>query len=345
MTGQKRALVFGATGQDGAYLCLALHRRGYDVFGTCRSAETSGRHGLIFLGISEFVNLKSVRLDQEKEVRSVISALKPDLVFNVAGITSVAEAVEDPLSCMTVNGEAVRWMLEGLSDSKSDARFFQASSAQIFGSIQTVPQTEQSPLSPENPYSEAKLIADGYVKSARINGQFAVSGILYNHESPLRGMQFVSRKIVSDLIKLKFADGQPLSIGALDSQKDWSFAGDLVEAMVLSLETDNPGDYILSSGVAHCVRDWVEIVCAELNIDLEWQGYDLEEVGVDKNSGRKIVEVDPRYFRKNDPARLVGDNSRARSHLGWEAKTDFKDLVRLMVQSELFREGCQPAAT
>ncbi|MAK62010.1 MAG: GDP-mannose 4,6-dehydratase [Ponticaulis sp.] len=330
-------LIFGVTGQDGAYLAKLLLGQGCRVFGTCRNTEPENLWRLSSLGIAGQIDLKHCDLGQVDQIEQLISDIRPDQIYNLAAVSSLDEAYADPDGTQDVNGHAVQAMLDTAFGVRPDTRFFQASSAQIFGNTEVWPQTETSARSPQTPYATAKIIADDAVKAARGKGHFAVSGILYNHESPLRTDRFVSRKIAAGLVRLVRGNDGPLRLGSLDAQRDWSFAGDIMRGAALALSHPNPQDYILASGVPHRVRDWVEIGAAHLGLELEWRGRGVEEIGIDAVSGRTIIETDPAFYRAVEPARLIGDPSRAKRHLGWSAEVDLTSLVKLMIEAELAR--------
>ena len=334
MSAQRHALIFGGSGQDGSYLSDLLLKQGWKVTGTCQNVHSSDPWRLRMLGISDRIELISCALSDEGAVRSAVTTTKPDAVFNVAAISSLEEARENPDLTIRINGTAVGWMLDELFDQNSDARFFQASSAQIFGSPETAPQTETSVRSPENSYAEAKILADENVDRARSQGHFAVSGILYNHESPLRTERFVSRKIASGLVDLLDEASGPLEIGSLDAVRDWSFAKDFMEGAVLAVEASAPDQYIFASGVASRVRDWINYGAEYLGLEINWSGQGIEEEGRCARTGRLLVKVDPKFYRAIDPARLIGDPSKARSVLGWTPKMDLQALVHLMIDAE-----------
>ncbi len=338
MSGQK-ALIFGITGQDGAYLARRLLALGFDVTGTCQDAQLSDKWRLHFIGICEQVRLVTCGLDNARAVREVIRETEPDWVFNLAGYTSLAEADVSRDKTLFVNGEIVRVMLESATDAKGSVRFFQASSAQVFGNETSGPQTEETPVNPENFYAEAKVIADDIVADARSAGVFAVSGVLYNHESPLRTERFLSRKVTMGMVEASRDQEFVLRVGNLNSRRDWSYADDFMEAAVLALQNETSGRYILSSGQFHCVRDWIDIGATYMGLDIKWHGDGVDEIAVDVKTGRTIVAVAPEFYRAQDPDGLIGNPQRAGQKLGWSARTPFNLLVEMMVSADLARAG------
>ncbi len=336
---RQKALIFGVTGQDGAYLARRLLDLGFDVTGTCQNAQLSDKWRLKFVGICEQVRLVSCGLGDARAVQQIIRDTAPDWVFNLAGYTSLAEADVSRDKTLFVNGEIVRVMLDSATDAKSSARYFQASSAQVFGNETKGPQTEETPVNPENFYAEAKVIADDIVSDARSAGVFAVSGVFYNHESPLRTERFLSRKVTMGMVEAARDKDFVLRVGNLNSRRDWSFADDFMEAAVLSLQHEASSKYILSSGQFRCVRDWIDIGAAHLGIDIKWQGDGVDEIAVDTKTGRTIVAVAPEFYREKDPDGLIGNPQRAEQKLGWSAKTSFNSLVEMMVAADLARAG------
>ncbi|MAJ08319.1 GDP-mannose 4,6-dehydratase [Ponticaulis sp.] len=304
---RQKALIFGITGQDGAYLARRLLDLGFEVTGTCQNAQLSDKWRLQFVGICEQVRLVTCGLDNAKAVQQVVWETEPDWFFNLAGYTSLAEANVSRDKTLFVNGEIVGVMLDSATDAKDSVRFFQASSAQVFGNETTGPQTEETPVNPENFYAEAKVVADDIVADARSAGVFAVSGVLYNHESPLRTERFLSRKVTMGMVEAARNSEFVLRVGNLNSRRDWSYADDFMKAAVLSLQNKAPSRYILSSGQFHCVRDWIEIAAAYLGLDIRWQGDGVDEIAVDTKTGRTIVAVAPEFYRAQDPDGLIGN--------------------------------------
>lgn len=336
---RQKALIFGVTGQDGAYLARRLLDLGFDVTGTCQHAQLSDKWRLHLVGVCERVELVTCGLDSAKAVQQVIRDTEPDWVFNLAGYTSLAEADVSRAKTLFVNGKIVQVMLDSALEANDSVRFFQASSAQVFGNEISGPQTEETPVNPANFYAEAKVIADDIVSDARSAGAFAVSGVLYNHESPLRTERFLSRKVTMGMVEVARDPEFVLRVGNLNSRRDWSYADDFMDAAVRSLQHVAPSRYILSSGQFHSVRDWIDVGAAYLRIDMKWQGDGVDEIAVDTKTGRTIVAVAPEFYRVQDPDGLIGNSQRAEQKLGWSARTPFSSLVEMMVAADLARAG------
>ncbi|WP_293610872.1 GDP-mannose 4,6-dehydratase [Ponticaulis sp.] len=328
------ALIFGVTGQDGAYLACRLLQKGMTVIGTCRDVERSDLWRLRRLGVLEQIDLRSCPFEGTSSVSELLSSEAPDYVFNLAGVTSLAEANADPELCRFANGELVGVMLESAFDANPSARFFQASSSQIFGAAHSSPQTILSDRAPGNVYAEAKCGADEFVSEARKHGSFAVSGILYNHESPLRTEAFISRKIVAGLSGLAKGQGDALLLGNLDAVRDWSFAGDIVEGIHRSLICDVPRDYILASGIARTVRDWADEAASCLEMELIWEGRGLEQRASCGQTGRPLIAISPDFYQGETGVDMVGDIEATMRQLDWTPQTSFTSLVKLMVEAE-----------
>lgn len=320
------------TGQDGAYLAKLLLEKGISVSGTCRDPAASDLWRLQALGIQEDVTLYPCDLSDFSQIECTFLSSEPDWVFNFSGVTSLGEAAENPDLTRCVNGEAVSHMLKFFFGVNPKGKFFQASSAQLLLSGQT---DDPGVLA----YSDGKRVADEAVQKARQAGHYAVSGMLFNHESPLRTERFVSRKVAAGLVQWRDQKGPAIRLGALDQVRDWSFAGDIVKGAYLSLLRDDPDDYQFASGVAHRVRDWVDIGCEVLGIEPVWTGEGVDEIARCKTSGKTIVEIDPAFYRADESERLVGDPSKARNLLDWRPDYDFEGLVRLMIEAEFKRSA------
>jgi GDPmannose 4,6-dehydratase len=349
---QKVALITGVTGQDGAYLSALLLRKGYVVHGVKRRASlinteridplyedphVDGRRFILHYGdLTDSTNL--IRILQETQ---------PDEVYNLAAQSHVQVSFETPE--YTANSDALGTLrlLEAIRilGLTTKTRFYQASTSEMFGLVQQVPQNEGTPFYPRSPYGVAKLYGHWITVNYReAYGIFACSGILFNHESPLRGETFVTRKIARAAVRI--ADGRErcLYLGNLGARRDWGHARDYVEAMWLMLQQPEPDDFVIATGETHTVREFAERAFARVGVPLEWRGSGVEEAGVDPRTGESVVRVDPRYFRPTEVELLIGDASKARAKLGWEARVRFADLVDLMVDSEVAaqRNGVRP---
>lgn len=339
---KKKALITGITGQDGSYLAELLLEKGYEVHGIKRRTSLFNTQRIDHLFDDPIIGNHSLFLhhadmnDSSSLVR-VINDVKPDEIYNLAAQSHVAVSFEEPE--YTANSDAVGTLriLEALRILNMEStRFYQASTSELYGLVQEVPQSEKTPFYPRSPYAVAKLYAYWVTVNYRESyGQFACNGILFNHESPRRGETFVTRKITRGLSKIAVGGSEPVSLGNLNAKRDWGHARDYVEAMWLMLQQDNPVDLVIATGVQYSVRDFVERTALELGFDLEWIGSGLDEKGLDGKSGKVLIDVDPRYFRPAEVETLLGDASKAREILGWSPKTSFNELVREMCASDL----------
>ncbi|WP_199553933.1 GDP-mannose 4,6-dehydratase [Sandaracinobacteroides hominis] len=342
MTTQKTALITGITGQDGAYLAELLLEKGYIVHGIKRrsSSFNTGRIDHLYqdphdAGVRLFLHHGDLT-DGGNLIR-LLQSIEPDEIYNLAAQSHVAVSFEQPEYTADVNAlgplrllEAIRAL--GMADR---TRFYQASTSELYGLVQEVPQRETTPFYPRSPYAVAKLFAYWSVVNYReAYGMYACNGILFNHESPRRGENFVTRKITRAAARIKLGLQDCLYLGNLDALRDWGHAKDYVEMQWMMLQQDKPRDFVIATGVQYSVRSFVEATFAELGLPICWQGEGLDEVGL-TSDGRRIVAVDPRYFRPTEVETLLGDPSLARSELGWEPRVGFDELVREMVAHDL----------
>jgi GDPmannose 4,6-dehydratase len=340
---RKRALITGITGQDGAYLAEFLLNKGYEVHGIKRRASLFNTDRIDHLyqdPHEENVNffLHYGDLTDSTNLIRIIQEVQPDEIYNLAAQSHVQVSFETPE--YTANADAVGTLrlLEAIRILRMEdkVRFYQASTSELFGKVQEVPQKETTPFYPRSPYAAAKLysywITVNYREAYNI---FACNGILFNHESPIRGETFVTRKITRAAARIKYNLQKCLYLGNLNAKRDWGFAGDYVEAMWLMLQQPKPDDYVIATGEAHSVREFVEEAFRCVDIEIEWQGQGAEEVGIDKSTGNVIIAIDPVYFRPTEVDFLLGDASKARRILGWKPKMTFHELVRYMVKSDL----------
>jgi len=336
----KRALITGVTGQDGAYLAQYLLGLDYEVLGGSRDPSRANLWRLRELGIAEQVKLIPLDITDSHSIRRTLQETRPDEIYNFAAQTYVGKSFEDPVYSGEVNGIGVARLLEGVSLCVPDAKFCQASSSNMFGKAESVPQTETTPFYPRSPYAVAKLYAHWMTINYRENKKlFACSGILFNHESPLRGEEFVTRKIARGLARLARGCDKPVRLGNLESRRDWGFAGDYVRGMWLMLQHDQPEDFVLSTGRAHSVRQFAEAAASAAGFQLEWKREpDSLEIGLDRRSGRRLIVVDQGEFRPAEVEHLLGDSSKAAKLLGWKPQVEFFQLVELMVRAEMERE-------
>lgn len=339
----KRALITGITGQDGAYLAEFLLDKGYEVHGIKRRASsfntqridhliqdphTSGRRLFLYYG----------DMTDSARLASVIQEVQPDEIYNLAAQSHVLVSFQEPEYTAESDALGPLRVLEAIRNLGlvQKTRFYQASSSELYGKVREIPQRESTPFYPRSPYGVAKLYAHWITINYReAYGIFACNGILFNHESPIRGETFVTRKIVRGLTRIQLALQDCLYLGNLDANRDWGHARDYVEAMWLILQQDEPDDFVIATGVQYSVRDFVEATCRELGISIRWKGTGSDEEGIDAGTGARIVAVDPRYFRPAEVDDLLGDASKARQKLGWSPRTSFADLVSEMVKEEL----------
>lgn len=341
--GIKKALITGVTGQDGSYLAALLLEKGYEVHGIRRrsSSFNTGRIDHLIQdphteGSRFFLHYGDVT-DYSSLIRT-IQLVEPDEIYNLAAQSHVAVSFEQPEYTVESDALGPLRMLEAIRilGFQKKTRFYQASTSEMFGKVQEVPQSETTVFYPRSPYGVAKLYAHWITASYReAYGIYACSGILFNHESPVRGETFVTRKIVRALTRIQLGTQDCLYLGNLDAQRDWGHARDYVEAMWLMLQQESPEDFVVATGVQHSVRDFVGAVAAELGITLRWQGTGLSEEGFDAKAGHRIVAIDPRYFRPAEVENLLGNPARAKEKLGWKPRTTFKELVVEMVREEL----------
>lgn len=336
----KRALVTGVTGQDGSYLAELLLGKGYEVWGTIRrsSSFNTGRIDHIYQDPHEpDVRFRLVfgDLTDTSSLSRILNKVRPHEVYNLAAQTHVQVSFELPEYTGDATGLGAVRLLEAMRQQGIEARFYQASSSELFGATTESPQSESTPFHPRSPYAVAKAYAFHITQNYReAYGMYAANGILFNHESPRRGETFVTRKITRAVARIKKGLEERLYLGNLDACRDWGYAGDYVEAMWRVLQADEADDFVIGTGVAHSVREFCEAAFAFAGLPVTWQGEGADEVGVD-DKGRILVEVDPRYFRPSEVDSLLADPTKARERLGWEPTVSFEDLVERMVEADL----------
>ncbi|MCA9101052.1 MAG: GDP-mannose 4,6-dehydratase [Planctomycetales bacterium] len=338
----KSALVTGITGQDGSYLAELLLDRGYRVFGMVRRSSSSSTQRIDHLiqGDTPRVQLVPGDLADIASLRQVLEATRPDEVYNLAAQSHVSVSFQMPIYTSDVTGMGALRLLEALRELQmTDVRLYQAASSEMFGNATESPQSEQTPLMPRNPYAVAKVFAFHAVRTYReAYGMFAVNGILFNHESPRRGKQFVTRKISSGVAEIVHGKRESIALGNLAACRDWGYAGDYVEAMWQMLQQDSPSDLVVATGETHSVREFCDRAFAHAGLPLQWRGEGLNEHGVDKR-GVTRVHVDPEYFRPAEVNYLLGNPARAKAELGWAPQVSFGQLVEMMVDADLAATG------
>lgn len=334
----KSALVTGISGQDGAYLAKLLLEKGYKVIGGERRNASSTLWRLNELGISNDIEIVDFELSEFTNIFRVVDKFQPNEIYNLAAQSFVAASFEVPTMTSDVTGLGVVRILESIRQINQDIKFYQASSSEMFGKVSETPQNENTKFYPRSPYGVAKLYGHWITINYRDSyNLFACSGILFNHESPLRGHQFVTRKITIALSRIKLGLQNILELGNIESKRDWGFAGDYVKGMYMMLNHPKPDDYVLATNETHSVREFIEIACKNLSIDLEWKGKGIDEVGIDKSSGKVIININPKFYRPAEVDLLLGDSNKARNILGWNNKTSFQELVSMMVKSDYDR--------
>lgn len=330
---RKKALITGITGQDGSYLAELLLKKGYEVSGIVRRASSNN---LLRLSQLQDLMLYQGDMSDSSSLKRIIDEVKPDEIYNLAAMSHVKTSFDMPEYTADVDGVGVVRLLDAMRHSCPKARFYQASTSELYGKVQENPQSETTPFYPRSPYGVAKLYAYWAVVNYReAYGLYACNGILFNHESPRRGETFVTRKITLGIARIKRGFQDKLILGNLDAKRDWGYAEDFVEGMWLMMQQATPDDYVLATGSTTSVRRFVELAFEAVGIEIVWQGIGAEEKGFDKSSGKLLVEISPDYFRPTEVDYLIGNPSKAKKKLGWEAKTSIEHLVEIMVKADL----------
>ena len=339
----KTALITGITGQDGAYLAEFLLNKGYIVHGIKRRSSSFNTERIDHLykdpherNVNFFLHYGDLT-DSTNLIR-IIQETQPDEIYNLAAQSHVQVSFETPE--YTANADAIGTLrlLEAIRilGMEKKTKFYQASTSELYGKVREIPQKETTPFYPRSPYAAAKVYAYWVTVNYReAYDMFACNGILFNHESPIRGETFVTRKITMAAAKIKSGMLDKLYLGNMDAKRDWGFAGDYVEAMWLMLQQDEPDDFVIATGKTHSVREFAELVFAEVGIKIGWQGEGVDEVGVDRATGDVVIEIDPRYYRPTEVDILIGDPTKAKEKLGWEAKVGLRELVKMMVEGDM----------
>ena len=335
----KKALITGITGQDGSYLAELLLEKGYEVHGIIRrsSSFNTGR-------IDHIINNKQYNdqffyhhgdVTDASSLNRLLVKIQPNEIYNLAAQSHVQVSFEIPDYTAQVDALGTLRFLDAIRETNLETKFYQASTSELFGKVQESPQNEATPFHPRSPYGVAKLYGYWIIVNYRESYDlFACNGILFNHESPRRGETFVTRKITRAAARIKEGMQQKLILGNLNAKRDWGFAPDYVEGMWLILQQEKPEDFVLATGVQHTVRDFVDLAFDELGIEIEWVGKGKHECGINKETGKTIIEVDSDYYRPAEVETLLGDSSKAKKKLGWESKTTFENLVKMMVISD-----------
>ncbi len=349
MDKRKIALITGITGQDGSYLSELLLEKGYDVHGIIRRSSVDYRERIAHLEGKPHFHLHYADLGDSMSIVQVMNKVRPDEVYNLAAQSHVQVSFDSPEYTANVDAVGVLRILEAIRQCglTKTCRMYQASTSELYGKVEEVPQNENTPFHPYSPYAVAKLYGFWIVKEYReAYDMFCCSGILFNHESERRGETFVTRKITLAAARIKQGKQEKLYLGNLDSLRDWGYAKDYVECMWLILQHDKPEDFVVATGVQHTVREFCYYAFKHVGIELEFKGEGIDEKGIDKATGRVLVEVSPDFFRPTDVVNLWGDPTKARAELGWNpAKTSFEELVKLMVESDMAKVAAEDAST
>lgn len=330
----KRALITGITGQDGSYLAELLLEKGYEVYGLMRRKSK-----VDYGNIEHLVDKVHLIYADMTDVISLIAAMREsqaDEVYNLAAQSFVATSWDTPVGTAEIDALGVTNMLEAIRTVKPECRFYQASTSEMFGLVQEIPQSEKTPFYPRSPYGVAKLYGHWITKNYRESYQmYACSGILFNHESERRGLEFVTRKITHAVAKIKLGLQDKVELGNMSAKRDWGHSQDYVYAMWLMLQQEEPDDYVVSTGETHEVREFVELAFRAAGIELEWSGEGVDEKAVDKATGKVVVSVNPQFFRPAEVELLLGNPAKAEEKLGWKRKVSFEELVERMVKHDL----------
>lgn len=337
----KKALITGITGQDGSYLAELLLEKGYEVHGIVRRSSSFNRGRIDHLHHDAAVFNKRFflhygDLTDSSNLNRILDKVKPDEIYNLAAQSHVKVSFEVPEYTAEVDAVGTLRFLDAIRETGVRTRFYQASTSELYGKVQEVPQTEKTPFYPRSPYGVAKMYAYWIVVNYReAYNLFACNGILFNHESPRRGSSFVTKKITESVARIIAGTQDKLTIGNLDAKRDWGYAPEYVEAMWMMLQQKRPDDYVIATGETHSVREFIEHAFACANMTIIWKGKEISEHGICKETGKTIVSIDPRYFRPTEVDLLIGDPSKAKNELGWQPKVKFEELVRVMVDADM----------
>ncbi len=338
---KKVALITGITGQDGSYLAELLLEKGYDIHGIARRTSLFNRTRIEETRArarqtGKVYELHYGDMGDSSSLNRIIAETRPDELYHLAAQSHVAVSFDQPEYTCDVDATGVLRLLEAIRCNKLDTRFYQASTSELYGKVREVPQTESTPFHPRSPYAVAKLYGYWIVRNYRESyAMHASNGILFNHESPRRGENFVTRKITLGLARVRAGLQSKVSMGNLDARRDWGYAADFVEAMWLIQQQPEPDDYVIATGEMHSVREFIECAAPVANFDIQWEGSGSDEVGRDAKTGEIVVDVDPRYYRPAEVEQLQGDPSKAFEKLGWRTRVSFAELVELMMKADL----------
>jgi len=336
----KKAIVTGITGQDGAYLAELLLEKGYEVYGTYRRTASVNFWRIEELGIKNHPHLNLIEYDLTDASNSIrmVADIEPDEVYNLAAQSFVGVSFEQPLATAHITGLGCAHLLEAIRIVNPKIKFYQASTSEMFGDVQEIPQTEKTPFWPRSPYGAAKMYAHWMVVNYRESyDMFATSGILFNHESPLRGLEFVTRKITDSVAKIKLGKLEYMELGNLDAKRDWGYAKDYVKGMYLMLQAKKADTYVLATNRTETVRDFVKMAFKSVGITLEFQGKGENEIAIDNATGKTVVKINPKFYRPAEVDLLIGNPQKAKDELGWEPECTLEELCDMMVQADIKR--------
>ncbi len=345
MKDKKRALIIGITGQDGSYLTEFLLEKGYEVHGMIRrsSSFNTGRLDKIYEDphvLNRHLVLHYGDLSDSNSINSMINKSKPDEIYNLGAQSHVRVSFDIPEYTADIDALGTLRLLNVIKEQNYPIKFYQAGSSEMFGKVLQTPQKETTPFNPASPYGCAKVFSHMICANYRDSyNMFICNGILFNHESPRRGRTFVTKKIVEGLVDIKLGKKDKIFLGNLDAKRDWGYAKDYIRAMWLMLQEDKPDDYVIATGETHSVREFVEYAASLVGYKIVWQGEGLEEVGIDEKSGKVLINIDETYYRPSEVDLLLGDATKAKEKLNWEAEVKFKDLIDLMVREEFEERG------
>ena len=335
----KKALITGITGQDGSYLAEILLEKGYEVHGIIRrsSSFNTGRIDHI-INNEKYIDrffFHHGDVTDASNLNRLLEKIEPDEIYNLAAQSHVQVSFEIPDYTSQVDALGTLRFLDAIRETHINTKFYQASTSELYGKVQEIPQTEKTPFYPRSPYGVAKLYAYWIIVNYReAYDLFACNGILFNHESPRRGETFVTRKITRAVARIKEGIQDTLYLGNLNAKRDWGYAPEYCEGMWLMLQQEKPVDYILATGKNHAIREFVELAFEELDMEIEWQGKGIDEIGLNAKNGNKLIGIDKKYYRPTEVDQLLGDATKAKNELGWEAKMPFEELVKIMVKSD-----------
>ena len=333
---KKVALITGITGQDGAYLARLLLKKNYKVYGTVRRSTSENFASLRHLDIDNKISYCDFDLLEFSNILETINKIKPTEIYNLAAQSFVPTSFNVPIVTTDINSLGALRILEAIRISKRNIKFYQASTSEMFGKVTQIPQNEKTPFYPRSPYGVAKLYSHWITINYReAYGLHACSGILFNHESPLRGKEFVTKKVTTTLARIKKGSHEVLEVGNVLSKRDWGFAGDYVDAMYRMLQQKNPSDYVIATGKTHSVKEFIDLSLKYLEIKYKWVGKGINTKLIDLDSGKTIIRINKKFFRPAEVDFLIGNPTKARKNLKWKPNTNLKELVKIMLDHDL----------